>query len=233
MKVQRLRLRFSITGDAVLLSHRDLVGALEEAAKASALPLVYSEGKRPAPQITMAAPLPQGVSSSCELADLFLSEHVDPTDAFHRVSRHLPTGMELQAAGDVGISGPSLQTQLRWAEYELELPDEPQGFAELQVAIDRLLRAATLPSEYRREHKVRAYDLRPLVLGLWLENAGEGCSILRMRLRAEPERTGRADQVALTLGLTEFQRVHRRTLYFDEVSPAALAYRRNGEAAEG
>jgi len=229
LKVQRLRFRFSIRGDAATLTHRDLVSALEESAKASALPLAYSEGKRPAPQISVAAPLPQGVTSDCELVDIFLSEYIGPAQAVERISQHLPDGLEPISASDTGVSSPSLQSQLRWAEYEVVVPKSGLETSEVRQAIVRLLEADTLPSEYRRENKVRAYDLRPLILDIRLDRQMDDCFVLRMCLRAEPEKTGRADQVVLALGFPEPRSIHRRSLYVDEVSPATLSYRRAGE----
>ena len=52
--------------------------------------------------------------------------------------------------------------------------------------------------------------------------------MLAMRLRAEPEMTGRADQVIVALGLPEAVRIHRRGLSVTEVQAAVLAYRRAG-----
>ena len=52
--------------------------------------------------------------------------------------------------------------------------------------------------------------------------------VLAMRLRAEPEMTGRADQVVLALGLPEAARIHRSELHTDDVPAAVVAFRRVG-----
>ena len=229
MKVQRLRFCFSLSGDAATLNHRDLVSALVEAAEAAGLQLAYSEGKRPAPQISVAAPLPLGATSDCELVDIFLAEYLEPAEAVERLAQHLPGGLRPISACDVGVSGPSVQSQLRWAEYAVLVPESGLGAPDLKQAIDRILSADTLPSEYRRENKVRAYDLRPLILDICLEGQRDGCFALRMKLRAEPERTGRADQVVMALGLPEPRAIHRLRLFLDENAPATLSYRGAGE----
>ncbi|HVG95427.1 MAG TPA: hypothetical protein VNK05_00845, partial [Chloroflexota bacterium] len=76
--------------------------------------------------------------------------------------------------------------------------------------IAALLASASLPRERRREQKTVRYDLRPLVLDLWLDPAGAppGEVALGMRLRAEPQGQGRPDEVAAALGLAA-RRVHR------------------------
>ena len=90
MKVQRLRFRYRLTADAGALGHRDIAAAWESAMTAAGLPLAQSEGKRPAPLISLAAPLPMGATSDCEIADVFLECRVDPASALERVGQHLP-----------------------------------------------------------------------------------------------------------------------------------------------
>lgn len=228
MKAQRLRFRYRVTEAGCALGQRELMRAWEQAATDAGLSLAFSEGKRKTAQVSVAAPLPQNVTSDGELAEVYLSEVVAPGDALRDIARRLPAGIEALAVEEVGVQAPSLQSQLRWAEYEVELPE---SVAEEQVrqAVESLLSAKTVSAEYRRETRVREYDLRPLVLDLVVERAGEGRVALVMRLRAEPEMTGRADQVVLALGLPEAARIHRRRLHVTEVQAAVLAYRRVGE----
>jgi radical SAM-linked protein len=229
MKVQRLRFRYRLTAEAGALGHRDIAAVWEGAVKAAGLPLALSEGKRPAPLISLAAPLPMGATSDCEIADVFLECRVDPASALGRVSQHMPAGVEAVDVYEVGVSVPAVQASLRWAEFEVTVPAEGLSPEEVQAAIDRLLAADTLPSEYRREKKVRRYDLRPLVLDIRLAGREGDEYVLRMRLRAEQENTARADQIALALGLPAPTRIHRSRLEMDESPAAARAYRRLGE----
>jgi radical SAM-linked protein len=224
MKVQRLRVRYSLHPGAADLGQRELVTAWEQACKMAQLPLAYSSGKRPSPLLSIAAPLPQGVTSDCELLDLVLSERIPPSDVLARVGPQLPPGIRPSAVEEVGISAPSLQSQVRWAEYEVRV--QGLGHQLLRESVCRVLEATTLPAEYQREKKVRSYDLRPLIIALELTAAAEGEAVVLMRLRAEPERSARADQVAAALGLPDERRIHRTRLVLEEVPPALLAYRR-------
>lgn len=226
MKAQRLRFRYRVTGEACALTQRELIEAWERAVREAGLALAYSEGKRKTAQISVAAPLPQGVTSDGELVEVYLSERVEPREALEALGWRLPPGVEAFAVEEVGVLAPSLQSQLRWAEYEVEVErcDERKA----RDAVEGLLAASTLPAEYRRETRVRQYDLRPLVLSLRVEGSREGRVVVTMRLRAEPEMTGRADQVVLALGLPDAARIHRKRLQVGEVQPAVLAYRRAG-----
>ena len=226
MKVQRLRIRYCVSADARHLGQRDLVDAWQHACEQGQVPLAYSEGKRPSPQISIAAPLPQGVTSTCELLDIYLTVHLSPTDVLRCLSEHLPCGIKPLAAHEVGLNGPSLQSQVRVAEYVVNASGADTGVA--RKAIAAALSARTLPSEYKRETKVREYDLRPLILDLHLQDGEAGPTVV-MRLRAESERSARADQVAAMLGLPEDAAIERTALETEEVPVVLLAYRRSGE----
>jgi len=229
MKAQRLRFRYRLTEEALELKHRDIVAAWESAAKAAGLALSYSQGKRPAPQISLAAPLPQGATSDCEVVDVYLESNIDPADALAAISRELPAGLTAFDAWEVGVSAQSVQGALRWAEYEVEVPAGENSEEEVGRAIECLLSAESVPAEYRRENKVRQYDLRPLVLDVRLVGRTGDSFRIWMRLRAEQNNTARADQVLLALGLPDPTRVHRKALSLDEVPAVVQAYRRGGE----
>jgi radical SAM-linked protein len=228
LKAQRLRFRYRVTEAGCALGQRELIQAWEKAATDAGLSLAYSEGKRRTAQVSVAAPLPQNVTSDGELAEVYLSEAVAPEVALKSIAPNLPPGIEAISVEEIGVLAPSMQSQLRWAEYEVELSADVSE-ERVREAVERLLNARSWPAEYRRETRVREYDLRPLVLELELMGGREGRLLLRMRLRAEPEMTGRADQVVLALGLPEAVRIHRQGLYVGQVQPAVLAYRRAGE----
>jgi radical SAM-linked protein len=232
MKVQRLRLMFVRSDEARALSHREIMRALEQAMQEAGLPLAYSQGRRPTAQISIGAPLPLGVTSACELADIFLAERVEAARFAAAMGNAMPPGLEVVSAQEMGLELPALQTQIRWAEYEVDVPRGGRSAEEVRGAIGKIMAARSFPWEHRRETKVIRYDLRPLVLELRLEGEGEQSYRLLMRLRVDRERSGRADQVVAALGLDPPSRIHRRRLYVDHTPLAVSAYRRCGEGEE-
>jgi radical SAM-linked protein len=229
MKAQRLRFRYRLTPEGLGLRHRDIVNAWESAAREAGLEVSHSTGKRPAAQISLAAPLPQGATSDCEIIDVYLESRVDPAEALARLAGKFPLGIEPFEASEIGVGAPSVQVTLRWAEYEVEVPGGDRGEDDVRSAIECLLSSTSVPAEYRREAKVRAYDLRPLVLDIRLLGWTGDTVRLSMTLRAEQDNTARADQVVLALGLPEPTRVHRKKLAMEEVPAVVIAYRRAGE----
>jgi hypothetical protein len=147
-------------------------------------------------------------------------------DTLPPLGEHLPCGIRPLSAGEVGLSSPSLQSQIRVAEYAVALYGPNTDT--VRNAVANTISARSLPTEYKREAKTRHYDLRPLILDLRLEQ-DQVAPRLIMRLRAEPERTARADQVRALLGLPDDAAIERVAMEVEEVSAVLLAYRRFGE----
>ena len=230
MTLQRLRFRYAVEAEATGLGQRELVEAWQQACTLAGLVLAQSEGRRPFSLLSLAAPLPRGVCSSCELIDVLLDSPPPAGQLLKQLAPHLPAGIAVKSTEEVGAHAPSLQSQVCWAEYEARVDGiDP---ATIRRKISSLLDATTLPSEYRREKKVRQYDLRPLILDLGLASGSAGCALITMRLRAEPERTARADQVAAALGLPPSAQIRRTHLALQEVPPVLSAYRRASEPQE-
>ena len=67
-----LRALFVKTGDAVYISHLDLMRVFQRAFARAELHLTHSQGFNPRPSVSIAMPLSVGVSSQCELLDFEL-----------------------------------------------------------------------------------------------------------------------------------------------------------------
>lgn len=63
------RLLFEKTGNAVWISHLDLMRLFQRAFKRAGLPLTHTQGYNPRPSVSIALPLSVGVESRCELLE--------------------------------------------------------------------------------------------------------------------------------------------------------------------
>ncbi len=216
-----------MTSDAGDLSNRDLVRAWEAALGEAGYDVAHSEGRRNSSFISIAAPLPQGMTSDFELADIYLEEIADPPTVLAAVAPCLPPGIEALCVSEVGVDAPSLQSRLRWAEYEVTMSRDTAP-TDIESRIAALLDARALPSEYVRTNRVKSYDLRPLVQSIEVSRDSRDSLVIEMRLRAEQDRTARADQVLLALGIVEPADIRRTRLEVEEVNSALLAHRRAG-----
>ena len=215
--MQRLRIRFS-RGQAVkFISHLDIMRLWQRALSRAGMPLAYSEGFKPHPRISLAAPLAVGVTSETELMDIMLSKPVSPHFFTAALSKQLPPGIEILQVFSIAPTMPSLQSQVRHAEYKVELETE-KGQKEVESALASLLSLEHLPWQHQRDTGLKSYDLRALIDDLWLIDWRSGHCTIGMRLRCDNSGSGRPEQVTAALSLNSHPKSLHRTKLILETS---------------
>ncbi len=208
----RLRIRFSRGEELKFLSHLDLMRLWERALRRARIPLAYSQGYTPHPQISLAAPLAVGVTSEAELMDVHLSRWTTPRLFQVQVQEQLPQGIELLEVWQIGLKVPSLQSQVKFAEYRVEIGTDRTS-QEIQQSLTSLLRTDRLPWYHMRDTGSKRYDLRALIEDLWLIEHRDSLCVLGMRLRCDEKGSGRPEQVTKALGFSQHPKsIHRTAL---------------------
>lgn len=209
--MQRLCLKFSRGEEIKYISHLNLMRLWERVMHRLGIPLVYSEGFSPHPKISLAAPLPIGVTSEAELMDITLQKPVSPYFLLRTARQQLPHGIDILEVQPIPLMSPSLQSQLRYAEYCVVV-EASQSLEEMQALISSLLGAERLPWQHMRDTGPRHYDLRALIEHLWVIGGQGPLFTLGMRLRCDPQGAGRPEQVTQVLGLNYPDSIHRTKL---------------------
>lgn len=208
----RLRVRFSRGQEVKFIAHLDIMRLWERALRRARVALAYSEGFSPHPRISLAVPLAVGVTSQAELMDVFITGWVSPHWFATAVSQQLPPGIEILGVYQVALTMPSLQSQVGYAEYEVEVETE-KGPNEIESAVSGLLSVEHLPWHHQRDTGWRSYDLRSLIDDLWLVDCCDRYCTIGMRLRCDSDGSGRPEQVVSALGFSRYpQSIHRTKL---------------------
>jgi len=185
----------------------------QRALQRAGMPLAYSEGFNPHPRISLAAPLPIGITSEAELMDIFCTRWVSPHFFTTAVSQQLPPGIEIQQVYPIALTMPSLQSQVRYAEYKVEVETEEK---DIESKLTSLLSVKNLPWQHQRDTGTRSYDLRALIDDLWLINSHHPYCAIGMRLRCDSSGSGRPEQVTAALGFAPYpQSMHRTKLILE------------------
>jgi len=202
----RVRFTFAKTEAMRYTGHLDLFRTLERSLRRARLPLAYSEGFRPHPKINIAAPLPLGITSEEELAEVWLKQALPLADIEAQLANAAPPGMEFGAFEEIVGKVPKLQTQTLSAEYCVEVIEKINDLAE---RVHALLAEKEILMERRKKGRVRQYDLRPLIQKMDVrEDSGQQISI---RLALQEGATGRVDEVLKALDLKPNQVQIKRT----------------------
>ncbi len=214
--VQRVRLTFTKEVAVRYISHLDLARAMERALNRAELPVAYTQGFNRRPRLSLAAALPLGYTSRAEIADVWLTEAVDPRRFLERLSLSLPPGIAVTAAVEVELGAPSIQKLLADSAYEVEFL-EPLDEAALRADVAAMLATDSLVRERSRHKgdKPQWVDLRPLIIELDVRAGQAGDVRLLMRLVQTASQTGRPDDVLMALGIDPLDaRVQRLALGF-------------------
>jgi radical SAM-linked protein len=192
------------------ISHLDLARTWERVFRRAWLPLAYSQGFNPRPRFQIAAALPVGVTGRLELMDVWLIETLGPNEALTRLGPALPPGLDVLDATEVDLRAPSLQSQMRAADYCV-LVRSQESVEAIHTRVQSLLEMPTILRQRQHKGRQQTYDLRPLIQSITVGARRGTERILHIRLQASPHGAGRPDEVLDTLGLSLVPRTIERT----------------------
>jgi len=115
-----VRIRFSRGEGVKFISHLDLMKVFERAVRRSGLPIAYSKGFNPHPQMVFGLPLAVGMTSDGEYADFELTEETDPQVFMERLNESLPEAIRVTAAAVKKAKG-NIMASIGGADYDLEI----------------------------------------------------------------------------------------------------------------
>ncbi len=154
------RLLFEKTGDAVYISHLDLMRIFQRAFKRADLMIWHSKGFSPRAYVSIALPLSVGMTSSCEILDFEIEDGaVELSQLAEKLNKVLPDGIRVLKAYDSSCKRKYL-TYLQ-AKVTLEYDNGiPQGAVE---EISKLFAGESLVIHKKTKRGEADIDLLPLI----------------------------------------------------------------------
>ncbi len=208
---QRLRITFGKSGPLIYTSNLDTAKIWERALRRADMPILYTKGFNTRPRISLAMPLPLGISSDCEILEISLRERIEfcPAELRERLLSVSPAGLTIGAVAEVDLRAATLHSLVDSGEYRIHFLDEIDRRA-LRRSVDSLLGRKSIIVDRVRRRKRSVMDIRPLILGLKLDGNGDLIAHLSVGDRGNL----RPDQLMEHLGLTDLHhRVHRFKLH--------------------
>ena len=136
------RILFEKKGNAVWISHLDLMRLFQRAFKRSGLPLTHTQGFNPRPSVSIALPLSVGVESNCELLDFDLDgDKVANRIVRGKLNDYLVPGIRVIKVYDnmQKIKNLALLDTVVTMEYDAGVPDHAVAQLEALFAQDEVL----------------------------------------------------------------------------------------------
>lgn len=154
------RLLFEKTGNAVWISHLDLMRIFQRSFKRAGLPLTHTRGFNPRPSVSIALPLSVGIESRCELLDFDLDgEKVPNEEICTRLNASLIEGVRVLSVYDDGRKIKNLaylDCQLRM-EYDAGICQD--GIYQIQSLFAR----EELPVTRKNKNGVSEQNIIPMI----------------------------------------------------------------------
>lgn len=178
------RLLFEKTGNAVWISHLDLMRVFQRAFRRGGMMIRHSQGFSPRAHVSIALPLSVGTESQCELLDFDLAEgsHVPLEEVPARLNATMPAGVTVRSVWDKGRKLKELThlDALITLEYDKGVP---QGAADA-IALWFQAEAPILVPK-RAKSGMTELDIRPMIQSLTADRRDGHTVFLRCRVCAQ------------------------------------------------
>jgi radical SAM-linked protein len=114
---KRFRFKFTKRGEHKYLSHLDIINIILRALRRAGIKIKYSEGFNPKPRITFSPPIPLGIKSLAEYADVTVTHKMKEKEFLSALNRQLEGRITISDAREVPPGVKNLMSQVDIAEY--------------------------------------------------------------------------------------------------------------------
>jgi radical SAM family uncharacterized protein/radical SAM-linked protein len=147
-EARRTRFLYAKVGPMAFLSHLDLIRALPRSFRRIGVPLYYTSGFHPKPDMTFSPALSLGVASLSEILDVKLTVDTDPEALAAELSRVSPAGLVWTKGTRLSPKDPSVAKGIDGARYAVGIPrralDAIGGEARLRAEVQRVLESTEI-----------------------------------------------------------------------------------------
>ena len=173
------RALFEKTGNAVWISHLDLMRVFQRAFKRADLPLTHTQGFNPRPSVSIALPLSVGIESRCELLDFDLEGEKRPNEEIMaKLNENLVSGVKLLAVYDdfSKIKNLACLDCVLTLEYDLGIPNGAEE------ELNGLFRREEVIVEKRTKNGPKQENIIPMIRKLEICREDDNCLHIQARV---------------------------------------------------
>ena len=173
------RLLFEKTGNAIWISHLDLMRVFQRSFKRAGLLLTHTQGFNPRPSVSIALPMSVGMESGCELLDFDLEgEPISKEAIQERLNRNLVDGVRILSVYDENtkIKNLAFLDCVVTLEYDGGIADGTED------ALTELFARESVIVEKRSKNGPKPENIIPLIRKLEVVREGDFAISLRARI---------------------------------------------------
>ena len=173
------RLLYEKTGNAIWISHLDLMRVFQRSFKRAGLPLTHTQGFNPRPSVSIALPLSVGVESGCELLDFDLyGEKIPNEEILERLNAALVAGVKVLKVYDEAakIKHLAYRDCVVTLEYDNGIPENAM------TEIQNLFAQDEVVVEKKSKNGIKEENIIPMIRSLTVTAADSSTLELKARV---------------------------------------------------
>lgn len=219
--MNKIRARFSRGEEVKYISHLDTMRTFERTVRRAGIPIAYSHGFNPRPQMSFGLPLSVGVTSNYEYIDMEMERDLSANELVEKLNNNLPRGFSVQHAEYVNTTD-SLMASIGVASYEVAISNsEKASFDQMKGCIDAIMGKESVLVEKESKGKIKNVDIRPYIYELKINLLNDEQMVLGMTLSAGSEFNVKPELVVKALNEVctfpvEIVKIHRTGLFGKE-----------------
>lgn len=173
------RLLFEKKGNAVWISHLDLMRVFQRAFKRAGLPLTHTQGFNPRPSVSIALPLSVGIDSCCEILDFDLDgEPIANEEILERLNAALIAGVHVL---DVYQDGLKIKN-IAFLDCRLEMEYDNGVPVSALADIRQLFQREELTVSKKSKNGVSEQNIIPMIRSLEVSGKDDNTVLIEARI---------------------------------------------------
>jgi len=173
--MKKVRIQFSKSGPLCYIGHLDFLKVFQQTIRRAGVDIAYSQGFNPHMQLSFALPLPLGMNSKNDYADIVMDAEFNEADMVSRLNASAPDGLVVHTAWEFLGQGAAALAFL--ADYHLNADVD-------ECVIDSVLGKDSIIIPKKTKSGVKDTDIRPDIINI-VKHADGGVA---MRLAAGSSR---------------------------------------------
>ena len=165
----KVRMRFSKTGALVYIGHLDVMRYFQKLLRRAGIPVAYSNGFSPHQLLSFTPPLPLGMESTGEYADVELTGRIDTETALKRLRAESVKEISIMSFKELPEKCENAMAAVRAAKYSVCFRDGSAPF-DLEEAVSTFLASGNVMILKKTKKNERQINIRPLVYSLSADN---------------------------------------------------------------
>lgn len=157
----KARIRFSKTGALKYIGHLDVMRYFQKLFRRAQIPVSYSEGFSPHQILSFSHPLPLGMESMGEYADIELSDKITTAEAIKRLKAESVDEIEIQSFKEIPDKCENAMASVRASRYEATF--ENKCPFDLDGAVKNFMDSSEIVAYKKTKKSEKFENIRPFI----------------------------------------------------------------------